>query len=349
MSRIAVTVLVATICVSSLCAQEKGATYTDPDNTDADFPLQGEYAGSGWGAQVVAGGSGRFSAMLYPGGLPGAGWNRAKRQQLQGSRSGGDVLELRNDEFTLQVQQGQALLSNATGRVYGRLLKRERVSPTLGLQPPAGARVLFDGTSTSEFVKAQMTADHLLRMGPVTKDKVGDFRLHLEFRLPYMPSARGQGRANSGVYIQQRYEVQILDSFGLEGLKNECGAMYEQRPPDVNAALPPLTWQTYDVWFRQPRWSADGTKKLEPARITVYHNGIPIHWNYALTNKTGGGKQEGPEEFPIALQDHGNPVVFRNIWIVPGQGDYPVRTTTAATSRYQARTGLLRRVFRCRH
>jgi hypothetical protein len=112
----------------------------------------------------------------------------------------------------------------------------------------------------------------------------------------------------------------------------------------VNAALPPLSWQTYDIWFRQPRWSEDGKTKLEPARITVYHNGIPVHWNYALTNKTGGGKQEGPEEFPIALQNHGNPVVFRNIWMVPGQGEYPT-AKPAATSCSRPRARLLRRVF----
>lgn len=349
MTRLGYALLILAVTQLAAAAQEKNTAFTDPARADADFALQGEYAGSGWGVQIVAGGGGTFSAMLYPGGLPGAGWNRTQRYKLAGSRDG-DVVRLHNDEYMLTVHNNQALLADATGRVYGQLTKRVRINPTLGLLPPPGAKVLFDGRSTDEFVKGQMTEDHLLRMGTMTKESVGDFRLHLEFRVPYMPHARGQGRANSGVYIQQRYEVQILDSFGLEGLKNECGAMYEQRPPAVNAALPPLSWQTYDIWFRQPRWSADGKTKVEPARITVFHNGIPVHWNYALTNKTGGGKQEGPEEFPIALQDHGNPVVFRNIWMVSGQGEYPVtRPLVTAGNCCTQRVGLLRRILRrCR-
>jgi hypothetical protein len=135
-----------------------------------------------------------------------------------------------------------------------------------------------------------------------------------------MPAARGQARGNSGVYIQRRYEVQILDSFGLEGEFNECGALYRQTPPDINMALPPLVWQTYDIWFAPPRFAADGTTKLANARLTVLHNGVPIHWHREITAKTGGGQQEGAQALPIQLQDHGNPVMFRNIWIVPSAG-----------------------------
>jgi hypothetical protein len=328
-------------------SQDKKLAFTDPTQADTDFAWQGEYAGPNWGLQVVAGGGGKFDAMLYCGGLPGAGGNRNQRFKLKGELQA-DVVRLQGDNYSATVRTSQAQISDSSGRIISRLTKRTRVSPTLGLRPPAGATVLFDGSSADHFVNATITDDHLLRMGTMTKEKVGDFRLHLEFQVPYMPHARGQGRANSGVYIQQRYEVQILDSFGLEGFKNECGAMYEQRPPDVNTALPPLTWQTYDIWFRQPRWSADGKDKIEPARITVYHNGVPVHWNYALTGKTGGGKPEGPEEFPIALQDHGNPVFFRNIWIVPGQGEYPAVKPAAAASCSRPRARLLRRVFCCR-
>jgi len=138
----------------------------------------------------------------------------------------------------------------------------------------------------------------------------------LEFRTPYMPQARGQGRGNSGVYIQQRYEVQILDSFGLDGVDNECGGLYKQTAPAVNMCLPPLAWQTYDIWFTAARFAADGKTKVANARITVLHNGVPIHANREITAKTGGGKVEGPEDFPINLQDHGNPVTYRNIWLV---------------------------------
>jgi hypothetical protein len=346
MTRFALIILMLSLLQTAAWSQDKNTAFTDPAQADADFAWQGEYVGPGWGLQVVAGGGGKFDGMLYSGGLPGAGWNKALQLKLQGDLSG-DVVLLKEDNYSATVRTGLAEISDSSGRIISRLTKRVRVSPTLGLRPPANATVLFDGSNADHFVNAKMTEDHLLRMGTMTKEKVGDFRLHLEFRLPYMPYARGQGRANSGVYIQQRYEVQILDSFGLEGLKNECGAMYEQQPPDANAALPPLTWQTYDIWFRQARWSADGKDKIEPARITVYHNGVPIQWNYALTAKTGGGKPEGPEEFPIALQDHGNPVFFRNIWMVPGQGVYPTQPVATTTSCCRPRVGPLRRIFRC--
>jgi hypothetical protein len=331
-------------------SQDKNTTYTDPAQADADFAYQGEYAAPGWGLQVVAGGGGKFEAVLYPGGLPGSGWNKAEPARLKGELEN-DTVQLKSDNYSATVRASHAEIKDTQGRFIARLAKQSRVSRTMGQQPPAGATVLFDGSSADNFLNGKLTDDHLLRMGTMTKDKVGDFRLHIEFRLPYMPYARGQGRANSGVYIQQRYEVQILDSFGLEGKNNECGGLYTQRPPDVNMGLPPLTWQTYDIWFRQARWSEDGKTKTEPARITVLHNGVFVHWNYALTGKTGGGKPEGPEEFPIALQDHGNPVVFRNIWLVHDQGTYPTRPTPvmAKTSCCEPRRGLLRRVFaRCR-
>jgi hypothetical protein len=186
---------------------------------------------------------------------------------------------------------------------------------------------------------AKITPDGLLEPGVLTKFPVGAFRLHLEFRTPFMPTARGQARGNSGVYIQRRYEVQILDSFGLEGAENECGGLYRQTRPDVNACLPPLAWQTYDLWFTPPRFAADGTK-LAHALITVLHNGIPIHWNRPIVAKTGGGRPEGPEPLPINLQDHGNPVHFRNIWLVSaGAPSFQV----SATYSCPPRRGLFRR------
>ena len=130
-----------------------------------------------------------------------------------------------------------------------------------------------------------------------------------------MPSAAGQGRGNSGVYVQRRYEVQVLDSFGLDGVENECGALYRQKAPDVNMCLPPLSWQTYDIWFTAARFDAEGNK-IANARITLLHNGVPVQNDYEITGKTGAGKPEGPEPFPILLQNHGNPVQYRNIWLV---------------------------------
>jgi hypothetical protein len=153
------------------------------------------------------------------------------------------------------------------------------------------------------------------RSTPTRPRSVGDFHLHLEFRTPYKPFARGQHRGNSGVYIQRRYEVQVLDSFSLSGEANECGGLYRMKTPEVNMCLPPLSWQTYDIDFTAAKFDADG-KRIAKARLTVVHNGEVIHDDFELPNKTGAGRKESPEPLPIWLQGHGNPVQFRNIWIV---------------------------------
>ncbi len=148
----------------------------------------------------------------------------------------------------------------------------------------------------------------------ITKKPYGDFRMHVEFRTPERVEGKeGQSRGNSGVYIQRRYEVQILDSFGEDPKPGGCGALYRQRKADANRCAEPGAWQFYDIWFRQPRW--EGDKKTENARITVIHNGVFIHDDVELKNKTGAGQKEGPQPGPILLQDHGSPVSFRNIWI----------------------------------
>jgi hypothetical protein len=146
---------------------------------------------------------------------------------------------------------------------------------------------------------------------------VGDFTLHAEFRIPLMPEANSQARGNSGLYLQRRYEVQILDSFGLEAAANECGSLYRQRSPDVNVCLPPGAWQTFDIEFRAARYNEAG-EKSENARITVRQNGIKVHDDVELPNKTGAGQPEGPQPLPIWFQDHGDPVRFRNVWMIPG-------------------------------
>ncbi len=206
------------------------------------------------------------------------------------------------------------------------LQQTQRVSPDLGKRPPEGAVVLFDGSSLDQWqTRDGKPATWKLLPGGVmevakggdivSKEKFGDFILHVEFRLPYMPREFGQARANSGVYLQTRYEVQVLDSYGLEGHDNECGGFYQIRRPLVNMCAPPLQWQSYDITFHTAKLGADG-KKTANARVTVVHNGVVIHDDFELPHVTPGGMNntEG-EPAGLMLQDHGNPVQFRNIWV----------------------------------
>ena len=333
-------------------ANKANAAVIDPAQADADFPYQGEFAGWSWdprcgwrwhGLQVVALGDGKFDGVFFSGGLPGDGWDGTPAEKLRGHLDH-EVVFLHGPVHHIQIAMQRAILTDDDNRRLGQLSKAQRASPTLGAPPPSGATLLFDAEQAlnlSHLTGAKLAPDGTLLAGALTKMPVAAFHMHLEFRTPYMPQARGQGRGNSGVYIQQRYEVQILDSFGLEGLDNECGGLYKQARPDVNMCLPPLAWQTYDIWFTPPRFAADGEAKLAHAIITVLHNGVPIHWHRSITAKTGSGKAEGPQPFPIDLQNHGNPVTFRNIWLVPLE--MAPYTAAECAPRMQHRRGLFRR------
>ena len=156
-----------------------------------------------------------------------------------------------------------------------------------------------------------------LQQGCTSKDKFQSFRMHLEFQTPFKPFSRGQGRGNSGVYYQGRYETQVLDSFGLEGKVNETGGIYSIKAPDLNMCLPPLSWQTYDVEFIAAKFDTEG-KKQEHATLTVKLNGVVVQKDVKLTHKTTAAPlKEGPEPGPIYIQNHSNPVKFRNIWVLP--------------------------------
>jgi len=345
--------------VSGAWAAERSGPHlvaADLSQVDADFALQGEYNGSvlvgtppvRWqdvGLQVIARGGGRFGAVEYTGGLPGDGWNRKDRIKLSGSRQG-DALWLTGPGRRILVENDTVLIYHTGDMPVGQLAKTERVSGTLGMLPPTGALVLFDGYGTEHFQNARLTNEYLLKQGTQTNDAFGNYILHVEFRLPYKPYARGQARGNSGVYLQSRYEVQLLDSFGLDGRDNECGALYKLRKPDVNMCLPPLSWQTYDIAFRAPRFDKQGKKK-EEARLTVWHNGVLIHNRLRLKRKTGGGAAEGPKLLPIKLQDHHNPVRFRNIWLVKRTAPKPLPKNLPAQSwfgEYSASDGSWHRV-----
>ncbi|MHC4325702.1 MAG: DUF6807 family protein, partial [Planctomycetota bacterium] len=197
--------------------------------------------------------------------------------------------------------------------------------------PPKNAVVLFDGRENDKDKDfSHWTAgdgkkigwdsvDGVMKIVPksgsiTTKMDVTDFKMHVEFKTPQMPAnVKGQGRGNSGIYIQRRYELQILDSYGLEPQKNGCGSLYKFRAPDKNVCRMPGQWQSYDIIFHAAKF--EGNKKVKNARISVWHNGVLVHNDVELENKTGAGRQEGPEPGPILLQDHGNEVCFRNIWI----------------------------------
>lgn len=288
----------------------------DPARVDADYAIQGEYEGTldgkKYGAQVVALSEGKFDVVLYKGGLPGAGWDGVK----PGIERGNAVLSDGRAQVTLPGQSG---LIEAGKLTLGKdtLQRTERKSPTLGARAPEGAVVLFDGTNANAWDGAGMDeVTKLLKQGQMSKQKFQSYTAHVEFMLPYKPAARGQDRGNSGFYNQGRYEVQVLDSFGLEGKDNECGGIYSIKAPDLNMCLPPLQWQTYDIDYTAATFDAAG-KRTAPAKITVKHNGTLVHKDVELTHATTAAPvPEGPEPGPIHIQDHGNPVRYRNIWIV---------------------------------
>ncbi|MDE2125872.1 MAG: DUF1080 domain-containing protein [Armatimonadetes bacterium] len=151
----------------------------------------------------------------------------------------------------------------------------------------------------------------------VTRLKLTDFQLHLEWKEPYMPNAHGQERGNSGIGLDERYEIQVLDSYGIASPgSGDCGSVYGQSAPLINACKPPRVWQSYDIIFRAPRWDANG-KKTQDARVTVFQNGMIVQNNTRIQGTTGIGRgSEGNSPGGIILQYHGNPMSFRNIWVV---------------------------------
>ncbi|MDH7601579.1 MAG: DUF1080 domain-containing protein [Armatimonadota bacterium] len=192
---------------------------------------------------------------------------------------------------------------------------------------PADAIILFDGKDFSGWVKRSdrnAPAEWKVENGYVevvpgtgdvcTKELFTDCQVHIEFWLPLMADATGQARANSGVYLQGRYEVQVLDSYGLDSQHNDCGGIYRTKAPLVNACRPPEEWQSYDIFFIAPRFNECGVK-IASARISVLHNGVWIHHDLEVHEPTGGQLDDNVSEpGPLMLQDHGNKIRYRNIW-----------------------------------
>ncbi|HXF94953.1 MAG TPA: DUF1080 domain-containing protein [Gemmatimonadales bacterium] len=196
--------------------------------------------------------------------------------------------------------------------------------------PPSDAVVLFDGTGLGEWRSTDGgPARWLVRDGYLeviggagsiqTRRAFGDVQLHLEWAAPAPPRGEGQNRGNSGVYLMARYEIQVLDSYrNVTYADGQAAALYGQTPPLVNACRPPGAWQTYDIVFRRPRFGPDGTVR-RPARVTVFHNGVLVHDGAEFTGFTVHARaaryEPHADRLPLLLQDHGDPVRFRNIWV----------------------------------
>lgn len=285
-------------------------------------------------ARVVDEGGDRFRAVmrLDNDGAWNAGESTGRRRgetvafsgSLNPGHGSGGVCRLQG-----QVESGgfRGTCAGAGSTARFSLTKMERRPASLGAKPPEEAVVLFDGAGLEAWMHrdgqpagwklGEDGSMEVTRGNILTRRSFGDVRIHLEFRTPLMAEARGQARGNSGVYVQGRYEVQVLDSFGLEPMDNGCGGVYRIAPPRVNASLPPLQWQTYEIVFRAPRFDASGGKTAN-AKITVRHNGEVIHLDRELPRLTPGGvSSEEGERGPLLLQDHRDPVQYRNIWVVP--------------------------------
>jgi hypothetical protein len=222
-----------------------------------------------------------------------------------------------------QIQNGK-LTGNFKGGLGEGTFEGTMTHPrsrSLGAKPPKHAKVLFDGKPAADawkdfHWKVTPEGTMIVQGGDIhAKDKFSNYLLHVEFRTPSMPEAQGQARGNSGVYLQSKYEVQVLDSFGLFPLQNnDCSAIYSLKAPEINACLPPGEWQTYDITYVQ----GNPTTKKSPT-ITVVFNGFKVIDRYQLPASVlekGTTAADDSDGF-LKLQDHGNPVEYRNIWVEP--------------------------------
>lgn len=235
----------------------------------------------------------------------------------------------------------------------------------LPVPPPSDAIVLFDGSDLAQWRAADgSAAKWTIRDGSLaavpgggavfTRQGFGDIQLHLEWAAPTPARGTGQGRGNSGVFLMGKYEVQVLDSYeNVTYADGQAAALYGQSPPLVNASRPAGEWQSYDIVFRRPRFLPDGSVD-QPARLTVFHNGVLVQDNTEVWGPTAWLQhlpyKSHPDRLPLQLQDHGNPVLYRNIWVRElaeeprsGPGTHqtrPIVTMTAETlDRYVGRYG----------
>ena len=298
-----------------------GEAFTQSDGRNhAAYQLQGDYLDKDntLALKVVSAGK-SFAIYPYRGGFPGFGWDGTKIQSFKGSVVGSGVVAQSEDGWKVTIQGGRVaeVLTEKGKKV--ECLKVYRRSPTDSMLAPKGATIYFGSPSDlSRWSDGKLIGEWLVPPGKniTVNHKIRDHHLHVEFRIPFH-SGGGQGRGNSGVFVQGSFEIQILDSYGFDVKSNWAGAIYGQHTPIVNASFPPLQWQTYDIHLASPRFSGD--QKQESARMTVYYNGILIHKDVVIKKKTGPrAHNESPEGGTLMLQHHGSEVVFRNIWALEG-------------------------------
>jgi hypothetical protein len=301
----------------------------------ASDPFLGDWQGEGLAAQVIPRGGGMYQINLLP-----EFDTRCEPLAVVEARADGDVVRFAEDGWTGELK-GERFTGTrpSEGKPAAFQLKHVvRQSPRLGAKPPKGAVVLFDGSNFDHWQVrgsenpaepiAWELCDDFMRVAPtdgaegpkqsiVTRKAFSDFRLHLEFRLPLMADKTGQARANGGLVFEDYkwYEVQILDSYGLEGLDNECGGIYKVAAPAVNMCRPPLMWQTYDVEYHASKYDEAGGC-VRQARISVSHNGKPIHTDVALPPGEPKKRPAAVVVGRILLHYHHNPIEYRNIWLV---------------------------------
>ncbi len=199
------------------------------------------------------------------------------------------------------------------------------IKPNLGAKPPEGAIVLFDGADLSKWTGGQWKVENgymeIAKGGITSKEAFGSAHFHVEWSAPAEVKGNGQGRGNSGFIIMGRYEVQVLDSWKNATYPDGmAGSIYGQNPPSVNASVKPGEWNSYDIQWHAPQFDAE-KKLVKPARITVIWNGIKVQDDYELVGVVSHVKatkyQHHADKLPLHIQDHGNPVRFRNIWVKP--------------------------------
>jgi hypothetical protein len=299
-----------------------------PDEAD---PFMGDYEGR-WSEQIDV--DPEIHALVFPLGqdtyqirIVAKRFLRATPKAIIEAKAEDGKIEFDEQGHRGVIQDGKIVGGQAVGDATFEMTRVVHESPTLGKEPPEGAIVLFDGSNLEAWdgTAHWEIVDGILMVTPMgkyleSKQTFKDVELHVEFRTPLMERSRGQQRGNSGVFVQDVYEVQVLDSYGLEGYYDECGALYKLSAPRVNACAPPLQWQTYDIEYTAAKYNANGELEAN-GRMTVYHNGVLIQDDVELKWRTDWKEQDRlkpppTEPGPIKLQGHNNYVQFRNIWVV---------------------------------